>query len=500
MFEAVQFDALTTVFLIIVDIIICSFVAVHILLNKHEEPTSAIAWLIIVFSFPIAGTFFYLIFGVNRIYTEGLDIKSANDFVSSHLDRPGLVPASRYFENLGKYIFRTEKSEPYPLFGTSLDRLLPDTVPLHGNRLELLLDGTKAYPKMLEEIEKATSSIHLQSFIIMDDDVGKAILGRLEHKASSGVKVKVIYDKFGSTKALYSFLKRKYGRNIPNFEMRAFSRFTLKSPWGIQLRNHRKVLVIDGKTAFIGGINISSDNITGLSRPDHYIHDLHCMIKGPSVGEIQMSFLRDWHYVSNVHPAELLTVENFPMPESCGDSIVRIVDSGPGQNYLASEKLFMTAIATAQKHVWIMSPYFIPDKPFWKLLCTAVARGVEIRIIVPKHNNHWYAQYATQSLYSTLLDSGVRIYEKEGSFSHAKAILVDGTWAIMGSSNCDVRSFRLNYELDFTVMKGDFLNVLHSQFMKEMAESSEVLLENVLKKKLPQKLLENSCSLLTPIL
>ncbi len=500
MFETVQFDIFTTAFIVAVDIIICSVVAIHILLNKHDEPTSAIAWLIIVFSFPIAGTLFYLIFGVNRIYTKGVDIQNAHDFVNSHKNKPNLVPASKYFQNIGRHIFKTEKPQDYPVFCSSLDKQLPSTLPLTGNRIELLLDGTRAYPKMIEEIEKATSTIHLQSFIIMDDEVGKSILSRLEVKAQNGVKVKVIYDKFGSAKALFSFLVRKYGKNIPNFEMRPFSQFKLKAPWGIQLRNHRKLLVIDGKTAFVGGINISRDNIGGLSSPDHYIHDLHCMINGPAVGELQMSFLRDWHYVSTDHPVELLIEDHLPMSESCGDSIVRVVDSGPGQNYLASEKLFMTAAATAQKHVWIMTPYFVPDKPFWKLLCTAVARGVEIRIIVPRNNNHWYVQYAAQSLYSTLLEAGIRIYEKEGSFSHAKAVLVDGIWAFMGSSNCDVRSFRLNYELDFTVMQGDFLDVLHSQFLKEMSESKEILLEDVLRKKLPQKLLENACSLLTPIL
>ncbi|MFZ2656797.1 MAG: cardiolipin synthase, partial [Victivallales bacterium] len=401
---------------------------------------------------------------------------------------------------VNRHIYKAEKSQEYPVFCASLDKLLPDTLPLTGNKVELLLDGTKAYPKMIEEIERASSTIHLQSFIIMDDAVGSTILNHLERKAKSGIKVKIIYDKFGSAKALFSFLMRKYGKNIPNFEMRPFSQFTLKSPWGIQLRNHRKVLVIDGRTAFVGGINISNDNISGLSSPDHYIHDLHCMISGPAVGELQMSFLRDWHYVSTDHPVELLVEENFPISAPCGDSIVRVIDSGPGQNYQASEKLFMTSAATAQKYVWIMTPYFVPDKPFWKLLCTAVARGVEIRIIVPRNNNHWYAQYATQSLYSTLLDAGIKIYEKEGSFSHAKAVIVDGVWAFMGSSNCDVRSFRLNYELDFTVMQGDFLNVLHSQFQKEMSESKEVLLEDILNKKLPQRLLENACSLLTPIL
>jgi cardiolipin synthase len=500
MLGTIQFDVFTTVFLIIVDIIICSFVAVHIVLNKHGEPPAAVAWLIIVVSFPIAGTLLYILFGINKMYTRGIQIKIANDLVSSHKNNPDHQPINRYLIEQTKFILKPAGQSDYPPYLMSLDRQLPDTEPLIGNRIELLLDGTKAYPKMLEEIDKAKNSIHLQSFIIMHDLVGKSILNRLEAKAAEGVKVRVIYDKFGSAKALTSFLFRYFGKKIPNFEIRSFSPFNLKSPWSIQLRNHRKLLVIDGKTAFVGGINISSDNVTSIRNPYHYIHDLHCMINGPAVGEFQVSFLRDWHYVSATHPAHLFIEENFPLPEKCGDSIVRVIDTGPGQNHEAIEKVFFTAFSTAQRYVWLMTPYFVPDKPFIKMICATVARGVEVRIIVPRKNNHWYVQYATQSLFENLLESGVKIYEKEGAFSHAKAMLVDGSWAVMGSSNCDVRSFKLNFELDFAVMQGDFLDMLHSQFQKEISESGEVQFENVLNKKLSRQILENTCSLLIPVL
>ena len=384
MFEPIHLDVFTTVFLIIVDIVICAFVAVHIVLNKHEEPPAAVAWLIIVFSFPIAGTLLYILFGINKMYTRGIQIKVAHDLVSSHKNNPEHQPINKYLSEQAKFILKPENQADYPAHCMSLDRVLHDTVPLTGNRIELLLDGTKAYPKMLEEIEKAKNSIHLQSFIIMDDTIGKSMLDRLEAKAKSGVKVKIIYDKFGSAKALMSFLFRNYGGNNPNFEMKPFSPFNLKSPWSIQLRNHRKLLVIDGRTAFVGGINISSDNVTGLSSPDHYIHDLHCVIMGPAVGELQVSFLRDWHYVSATHPTHLFIEDNFPVPEKCGDSIVRVIDTGPGQNYEAIEKVFFTAFSTAQRYVWIMTPYFVPDKPFIKMLCATVARGVEVRINSPE--------------------------------------------------------------------------------------------------------------------
>jgi cardiolipin synthase len=259
-------------------------------------------------------------------------------------------------------------------------------------------------------------------------------------------------------------------------------------------------MVIDGRHAFLGGINISNDNFGRTSRKDRYIHDLHCRVTGPVVGELQFSFLRDWYFITGASPDQLIKKEFFPPLRKVGDSIARVVSSGPGQNYESTDKVYMTAVTTAKRYVWIITPYFVPDKPFCKLLCAAVARGVEIRIIVPRKNNHWYVQLATQSLYPVLLEAGVRIFEKKGHFSHAKALLIDGDWAKMGSSNCDVRSFKLNYELDFIVGKGSFLDDLHNQFKKEFADSAEVFLQDVSNKGIPRQLAENFCALFTPVL
>ncbi len=471
---------------------------IHVLMNRHNEPQSAILWMLLVFYLPVLGIALYIVFGINRVNTRGMQIKLANELIHTQAKKSLHKAFARHYKEQKKNLFNGEDGK-YPDFLSALDRLLPDTLPLKGNSLELLRDGTTAYPRMLDEISKAVSSIHLQSFIIMNDHVGREILEALEAKAKEGVEVKVLYDRFGSMKA--GLLFKSYGRKYENFQIHPFAPlFSFRMPWTVQLRNHRKVLVIDGKTAFIGGINISSDNDSRWSRKDKYIHDLHSIVRGPAVGELQYSFIRDWFCATSAHLDEILKEKYFPILSPRGNSVVRVVGSGPGQAFEATEKAFMAAVATAKRHIWIITPYFVPEKSFWKALCTTVSKGVEIKIIVPKKNNHWYVQYASQSLYPALLESGIRIFEKEGSFSHAKAMLVDGEWAYMGSSNCDVRSFKLNFELDFAVFNGSFINDLHSQFLDEISKSEEVRLEDLMDKKFFRILLENFCSLLTPVL
>jgi cardiolipin synthase len=492
-------DSLTMFFIAVVILLMSCATAVHILLNKSNEPVSATLWLFIVFSFPLAGMAVYVLLGINKVYATGEKMRMAREIIHSEKKSPVHSAIKRHLEEQKKYMANASRPETgCPEYAKMFDRILTEAVPLSGNRVELLEDGTKAYPKMLTEMSTAKSSIHLQSFIIMDDPVGREIFNLLGKKANEGVKIKIIYDRFGSLKA--GIRSKLFAIKNANVQVRAFSLLNLSSPWTTQLRNHRKLLVIDGEKAFVGGINISRDNDSAFAGKDRYIHDLHCFIRGPAVGELQFSFMRDWFYVTGEKISGLFKEEYFPAVEARGDSIVRVVSSGPGQYDGGTEKIFVTAAACARKYIWIMTPYFVPDISFWKMLRASSAKGVEIRIIVPQKNNHWYVQYATRSLYPNLLEAGIRIFEKKGPFSHAKAMLVDGEWAVMGSSNCDVRSFRLNYELDFIASGGDFLNILHSQFLKEISESEEILFEDVIKKSLSVEIIERACSLLTPIL
>lgn len=490
----------TLIFIVILAIDIGTMI--HILLYKHEEPVSAILWMFVVFTFPILGVIFYLFCGINRMKTLGLKIAVANERIHAQQKQQLDAVIERLTTARKQFLYHDLKPAADSMnLKQTLDRLLPNTYALIGNDLELLRDGTFAYPKMLQAIKQARHNIHLQSFIIHNDAVGREILDALEQKARAGVDVKVLYDKFGSTKAAWSHLFKHYLRHkLPNLRIIPFSVANIFAPWRVQLRNHRKLLVVDGKTAFIGGINISSDNDIRIAKKDKYIHDLHCKLKGPAVKPLQLSFLRDWYYASKIKASEVFLPEYFPTLKAQGQSVVRIVDSGPGQRNKAAEKMFLAAAATAKKSLLIMTPYFTPDKSFMTSLTMAAARGVVVRIILPKRNNHWYAQYASRSLYRSLLAHGVRIFEKLGVFSHSKAMLVDGKLACMGSSNCDIRSFRLNYELDFVASEGKFINDLATQFKQELADAEEILLKQIQHKKMPLKLLENLCSLLIPVL
>lgn len=485
----------TWIIFMLVVVLLDVFTIVHILANKYDEPASAILWIFIVADIPILGVFVYLILGINRIKTTGLKVdKASRDMHKAKLGTEGAFLS--YLAGVKKFNFKPSE----PGYMTMLDKLMPNTFPTLGNSISLLEDGTSAYPKMLEAIEGAQKHIHLQSFIINDDEVGNKIFEALQRKSKvDGVKVKVLFDRLGSSHAYSRHFFKKWSRGNKNFELKAFSKFNLLVPYRIQLRNHRKLLICDGKVAFIGGINISAENDATLKTK--YIHDLHCRIQGPAVGELQFSFLKDWSFVSKTDPETLLEQgDYFVTPEDMGESIIRMISSGPGQAYEASKKLFMSALTMAKKSLWIITPYFVPDKSFIEGLCLAAARNVDIRIIIPQNNNHWYVRCASRSIYNTLIHSNIRVFEKKGMFSHAKAALVDSEWAIMGSSNCDMRSFRLNYELDFTVEGGDFVYLLHQQFLKELAESQEVTYSDRMKRTWHQELIENFCSLFTPVL
>ncbi len=472
---------------------------IHILLKKSSEPTSAVLWIFVIFSLDAFGIIIYILFGINRLQTTGLKVELSNKLINSEKATPASKGMKNYLKNQIDFAVTDYNNDPKH-YHSALDRIFLDKPLLSGNRVTLLEDGDTVYPEMLKCIKSAKSSIHLQSYIIMNDKLGRKLLNALELKAKEGVDVKVLYDSFGSYKAVWSSFFSKYKNiNLPH-QTRAFIKSTLFSPWRIQLRNHRKLLVVDGKKAFIGGMNITEENKKKVVKKSKYVHDIHCTIEGPSVAELQFSFLRDWYYTTTSDPAVLFTNKNFPVLSKCGESSIRVIDSGPGQCFEASFKNLTAAISTARKFVWIMTPYFIPDKAFVEILKLAVARDIEIRLLIPSTIDHWYVRAASKSYYRDLLESGIKIFEKRGDFMHSKAVLIDEEIVSMGSSNCDNRSFRLNYELDFVVSGDGFPNTLYKYFLTEFNNSDEVTLAMEANKNIFSTLKENMCSLLSSVL
>ena len=489
----------------------------HILLTMRDDSERASLWLILVILLPVLGVFLYLIAGVSRLNTFGKRITSSVDRFLQERAIAEHNSLSNYCEVMKQFIKSPDSDSGTMDFAATLSRLqkrnrnyfphekgsddnpvLPlGAVALTGNRIELFCDGTDAYPAMLDSIRAARKSINLQSYIFADDQVGKTILNALRERAEAGVQVNILFDRFGSLKSCWFLLRCRSGK-LPNFKIRPFSHTSLLTPWRIQLRNHRKLLIVDGVTAFTGGLNISQENIRTA---DHLgIHDFHCRVHGPIVGELQYSFLCDWLYASKSPPDHLFLREYFPLPERCGNDTVRLIPSGHGFFFEGTESVFFTAASTAKRSLWIVTPYFVPTHAFSKALRMAAARGVDVRIIIPEINNHWYVKMASSSFYSSLLADGVRIFERSEVFSHAKAMLVDDQWSFLGSSNCDVRSFRLNFELDLLTESGDFPAVLRKQLQAELRKSVEIRPEDFLRRSPLRKLAEAVCALMSPVL
>ena len=489
----------------------------HILFTMRDDSERALLWLLLVIMLPLFGIFLYLIAGISRLNTFGKRITHSVDrflrerakaehnslqhyrnmmlqFISPPPGNPSTMDFSATLTKIqkrNKYYFRDEKS-------TDDSPVLPrGSAALDGNKVELFCDGTDAYPAMLDSIKSARKNINLQSSIFADDSIGRQILAALRERAEAGVEVNVLFDEFGSLKSSWFLLRCRSG-NLPNLKIKPFSNTSVLTPWRIQLRNHRKLLIVDGLTAFTGGLNISQENIR--TRDHLGIHDFHCRVHGPIVGELQYAFLCDWLYASKSPPDDLFLREYFPLPQRAGNDTVRLIDSGHGYFFEGTESVFFTAASTAEKSLWIITPYFVPTHDFSKALRMAAVRGVDVRLIVPAINNHWYVKMASSSFYTSLLADSVRIFERSEVFTHAKAMLVDGRWAFLGSSNCDVRSFRLNFELDLLVEKGDFPAMLHKQFLAELRKSVEITQSEFLRRSPFRKLAESVCALMSPVL
>ncbi len=475
-------------------------VILYILYSKAENPIDALFWLLVVTLIPVGGMVVFCFFGITRVRHTDLKIRRVQSKLQNQRERI-----------LGSEISRLERAlndcKPAPEIAArdhnrTLDRLFPQSTLLDGNSLELLRDGIQVYPRMLEDIAAARKSIRLESFIFMGDDIGVRILEALEKKAAEGVDVKILYDSFGSCKAYFSqFFRRAVFARRKNFQIRAFSPINLLAPWRFQMRNHRKILVIDGRIAYSGGINISEEN-EHLDRvpPSRYIHDLHCRITGPAVSQFQLAFFYDWAYTTRRKLGEIAVPGDFPLPKQTGSCVVRVLESTPGSRNPGTRNLFFAAAALARESLTIMTPYLVPGPEYIQALCMAAARGVKVQIIVPSNNNHAFVDLAAQSQYRRLLESGVRIFEKKGFFSHTKALLVDCEWGFMGSSNCDSRSFQLNFELDFCFEGGLITGSMCEQIQKELAESEEISLYRIESKTLLRRMLENICALASPIL
>jgi cardiolipin synthase len=465
---------------------------------KHREATSAVLWIFIVFSFPFLGPLLYFLFGINRVQIKGLNIEAARKKLLDHPGSDAAIVLRRRSESICTF-GNPGWPEHQAKAGQTLNRELFDMPSLGGNEVSLLRNGDEAYPAMIEAIQEAVSSIHFQTYIMRPDRVGKRFMEGLARAARKGISVRFLYDRLGSSLAHLSGFFNSYDSK-PTMQIAGYSVIhPLKRRFQLNLRNHRKLLVVDGRIGFLGGINIHDENTTRGGNPPQ-VSDCHFEVRGPVVYELQYSFLQDWHFTTEENPGRLLQEEYFPVPAQQGEDYARVIRSGPGTDYEAIHRVFFTCMVMAQSSIKLMTPYFIPDPPLLTALKNAASRGVDVKLVLPERNNHWYLQFAARSFYETLLESGVRIFERPPPFSHTKALLVDNYWAVIGSANFDIRSFRLNFDLNMEVTGPFSEQTLRSFLDEEIVLSREVALKEFEQRRKWTTLLEDLCALASPIL
>ena len=441
----------------------------------------AIAWSISLITFPWLAIPLYWIFGNNEFqeYAEALQ--------NAYTKQQELVRQA-YGEILERRALLSDKF-------TAIEKLVAVFTPLPfttGNQIELLIDGRQTYQEMLNAIAQAQDYILLQSYIINDDNIGDRFARALKERANQGVRVYLLYDKIGSRKLSRSYLKslQQHGISICGFgsTRRKGNRFR------INFRNHRKILIVDGTVAFMGGLNIG-DEYLGKNPRFGAWRDTHLQLQGAAVQCLQSVFLGDWYWVSRNIP-----LVNWQVTASDRNHSALILPTGPADRLDNCNLFWLGLIERSQTRLWIASPYFVPNTSTLNALKLAALRGVDVRIILPSRADHLTAYWCSFSYYQELEEVGIKLYRYRSGFMHQKVIIVDDDLAGVGTVNLDNRSFFLNFEVMTFAIDGEFVRRVEAMLQKDFTSSSLIDLDAYRQKPLWFKLVARTSRLLAPIL
>jgi cardiolipin synthase A/B len=462
------------------DLLAAVLASAHALLNKRDS-RSATIWIGLVWLMPVLGAVLYLIFGVNRIRRRAIKLGVHKNFSRA-------VP-----ENLGDT--EHDGAEHLKHIAGVVSRVVKKPLTA-GNQIEPLVNGDAAFPVMLAAIAAAKKSVTLSSYIFDNDASGEKFVIALATAVKRGVAVRVLVDAAGTRYSWPPITRRLRAAEIP------FARFlptSLFAPWQVatlNLRNHRKLLVVDGQTAFTGGMNIRHGNVLG-ENPAHPVQDLHFRVAGPVVTELQEVFANDWAFTTG----ELLEGELwFPELSEAGAVIARAVPDGPDGDFENARWAILAALAEAQTSVQILTPYFLPDTALISALNLAALRGVQVDIVLPAKNNLPYVHWASRALWWQVLQRGCKIWLTAPPFDHSKLMLVDGHWVFLGSANWDARSLRLNFELNIECYSRALAAEMKQFVEKKISTARPVTLAEVDNRPVPVKLLDAAARLFSPFL
>ena len=450
-----------------------------LIISQNRHPVRTLAWILILCLLPGLGLVLYLLFGTDKrkdrlISDKRLDQLKSEVAASNSLMLRKQVPNGH--EDLATLLWMTNKA-----------------IPLAGNDVKVYTSFDPMLEDLLTDMDKATDHVHFEFFKFEDDKVGRKVGEKLRELAARGLEVRVTYDSAANL-TRYKFYRwlRKGGVQVHSFLPVILPFLTSTTNY----RNHRKIVVIDGKVGYLGGMNIADRYSKGIR--GGVWRDTHARIQGPAAAELQTAFLVDWQYCSR----RFVSGDRyFPCVEPCGDSIVQIATSGPMDEWKVTMQGMIRLITQAQRYVYIESPYFIPTEPVMLALKNAALSGVDVRIIIPYYGDKGVlVPLASRSYVEEALSAGVKIYFYGGGYLHSKTLVSDGTVCTVGSTNLDVRSFEQDFEINAFIYDAAVSRKLRDAFLSDMENSTRVTLEQWRKRSTWEKFKESFARLFSPIL
>lgn len=456
-------------------VVFATLTAGHALLYKRDT-RAVIGWVGFIILVPLAGAILYWMLAVNRVRRRAFAMRQ-------HAQPPGRTASAAAANpppGLGPLARVGDQVSPFPLCG--------------GNLVEPLENGDEAFPPMLAAIGNAKHSVALSTYIFDNDEVGTQFRDALVAARERGVEVRVIIDAVGQHYSWRSMVKQLQRKNVP---AAAFMPILVPRNMAVlNLRNHRKLLIVDGCDAFTGGMNIRVGNVLAKPRK-HPVRDLQFRVRGPIVAQLMDVFVNDWAFVTG----DKLGGESwFPRLEPAGSVLARTIPDGPDEHFEIVKMVMLGALAQATASVRILTPYFLPDAALISALNTAALRGVRVDILLPEKNNLRMVQWASFAHYWQMLERGCRIWHSPPPFDHSKLMLVDDAWALVGSTNWDPRSLRLNFELNMECYDTDLHARLAAWFDRRREVAREVTLSDVETRGLVRRLRDGAARLLSPYL
>ncbi|SLK03438.1 MULTISPECIES: cardiolipin synthase [unclassified Paenibacillus] len=478
-------------FWLVIILLVFTFQAATILLLEFRNPAKAVAWLFILFCVPLIGFVVYYFVaqdyskrkkvrkGGSRIFREIRETIWEQAHIVEHADQ---MSGSRYNHQHRLFNLLSHLSES-PITGC--------------NRSQVLTNGEETFEAMLRAMEQAEHHLHVEFYIFRDDVISTKFQDVMIRKAKEGVKVRLICDGLGSHKMSWSFIRKFQDAGV---EFHYFLPPLIATiDRRVNYRNHRKIVVVDGRIGFVGGINIGDDYL-GQYPEVGFWRDTHVQIEGDAVYFLQNTFLNDWKLASGEQITEPQLTELFPPHNCSGEERIQILASGPDQDWDAIQEMCFGAISVACERIYITTPYFIPDPALYEAIKTAAVSGVDVKIIIPYQSDSRLVHLASLSYVEELLRAGVKFYQYRKGFVHAKVLIVDDLLATVGTANMDMRSFFCNFELTAVLFEKSSMERLTEDFERDLDECSQIDVKVFQQRSRWQKGAEMLSRMLSPLL